>query len=334
MSNSEFQVSTGTVPGQQQHDGGPFPLVVKCESPGASLDDACAWLRAHSADLKEKAARFGTVLFRGFPLKTAEDFDRFVDAFGLENFAYEDSLSNAVRVNKTPRVFTANEAPPSVMIYLHHEMAQTPIYPSMLFFFCEKAAEEGGATPLCRSDVLWERLAKKRPEFARNCVEKGLKYSNVMPSADDPESGMGRSWQSTLKAQTPEQAEARLKSLGYSWEWLPDGCLKATTPVLQAVRDLSGGRKSFFNQLIAAYRGWKDVRNDPSKSVTFGDGTPLDKEAVADAIALGDELSFDTPWQQGDVAMLDNYVVMHGRRSFSGTRRVLASLTGAEQAAS
>ncbi|HEU5115392.1 MAG TPA: TauD/TfdA family dioxygenase, partial [Isosphaeraceae bacterium] len=85
-----------------------------------------------------------------------------------------------------------------------------------------------------------------------------------------------------------------------------------------------------FNQLIAAYRGWKDTRNDPSKSITFGDGTPLDRDAVSEAIELGDELSFDTPWEAGDVAMVDNYVVMHGRRTFSGTRKVLASLVGAE----
>ena len=330
MTDSDVQISIETVSGQQEYDGEPFPLVLRCESPRATLDEVCAWISGRAAELREQAGQVGTILFRGFPVRTAEDFDRFVSAFGLKNFAYEDSLSNAVRVNKTPRVFTANEAPPSVMIYLHHEMAQTPIYPSMLFFFCEKPAEEGGATPLCRSDVLWERLATTRPEFARDCIEKGLRYSNVMPSEDDPESGMGRSWQSTLKAKTPAEAETRLKSLGYRWEWLDDGCLRATTPVLQAVRDLPGGRKSFFNQLIAAYRGWKDTRNDPSKSITFGDGTPLDRDAVAEAIALGDELSFDTPWEQGDVAMVDNYVVMHGRRTFSGTRKVLASLVAAE----
>lgn len=332
MTDSDAQVSIETVPGQQEYDGGPFPLVLRCERTGATLDEVCAWISGRAEELREQAGQAGTILFRGFPVRTAEDFDRFVSAFGLENFAYEDSLSNAVRVNKTPRVFTANEAPPSVMIYLHHEMAQTPVYPSMLFFFCEKPAEEGGATPLCRSDVLWERLSASRPEFARDCIEKGLRYSNVMPSEDDPESGMGRSWQSTLKAKTPEEAEARLKSLGYRWEWLDDGCLRATTPVLQAVRDLTGGRKSFFNQLIAAYRGWKDTRNDPSKSITFGDGAPLDGDAVAEAVALGDELSFDTPWEQGDVAMVDNYVVMHGRRTFSGTRKVLASLVAAEGA--
>jgi hypothetical protein len=205
-------------------------------------------------------------------------------------------------------------------------MAQTPLYPSHLFFFCEQPAESGGATPLCRSDVLWDRLKVACPEFARSCETKGLKYSNVMPPQNDPTSGMGRSWQSTLRADTPERAEERLKALGYSWTWLDDGCLRMTTPVLPAVRTLRDGRTSFFNQLIAAFQGWKDERNDPSRAITFGDGTRLDREAVDVATRIGDELSFDLPWQRGDVAFVDNYSTMHGRRPFTGTRKVLASL--------
>ena len=321
-------VTTIDLPEQQTHDGQPFPLALGCQA-AVSLAEACEWVRGRRDDLLEKSALHGAILFRGFPLVTAEDFDAFVTAFDLPNFTYYESLSNAVRVNKTPRVFTANEAPPDVTILLHHEMAQTPIYPSRLFFFCEQAAEEGGATPICRSDVLWERLAARCPEFARDCEAKGLKYTNVMPADNDPTSGMGRGWQSTLRSQTPAEAENRLKGLGYSWEWLPGECLKATTPKLPAVYHLPDGRKSFFNQLIAAFKGWKDTRNDPAKAITFGDGSPLDREAVNIAAELGEELSFNVPWQRGDVTLVDNFVVMHGRRTFRGTRKVLASLIAA-----
>jgi alpha-ketoglutarate-dependent taurine dioxygenase len=324
-----IEVVETTVPGQFEFAGGLFPYALAGQS-SVSLSESVAWLESNRAELLNRASKHGAVLFRGFPVATAEDFDRFVAAFHLPNFRYEDSLSNAVRVVKTDRVFTANEAPPTVTIFLHHEMAQTPIYPSRLFFFCEKASETGGATPLCRSDVLWSKLSQECPEFARNCVEKGLKYTNVMPAANDTASGMGRSWQSTLHAETPANAERRLRELNYSWEWLPDGCLKATTPVLPAVRNLPDGRVTFFNQLIAAFNGWKDDRNDPSKAITFGDGTPLDRAAVDVAARLGDELSFDTPWQAGDVVLVDNYVAMHGRRTFTGTRKVLASLIAAE----
>jgi alpha-ketoglutarate-dependent taurine dioxygenase len=323
------EVETIGIDGQQKHGQELFPLAFACRTP-ATLDGATAWVAQNRRQLCEQAALHGAILFRGFPLTGPEDFDRFVAAFDLPNFPYEDSLSNAVRAIKTPRVVTANEAPPSATIFLHHELAQTPIYPSKLFFFCEQPAESGGATPLCRSDVLWDRLRAECVEFARNCESKGLKYSNVMPSQNDPSSGMGRSWQSTLRASTPEQAETRLKALGYSWVWLDDGCLRATTPVLPAVRRLADGRSSFFNQLISAFQGWKDERNDPSKAITFGDGTPLDRDAVNVATRLSEQLSFNVPWQRGDVALVDNYVTMHGRRTFTGARKVLVSLVAGE----
>src|SRR5947207_1736371 len=80
-------------------------------------------------------------------------------------------------------------------------------------FFGLQAPERGGETPLCRSDIVFERLAQRCPKFARDCEEKGLRYSNVMPSDNDPKSGMGRSWKSTFRAETKGEAEARLREI-------------------------------------------------------------------------------------------------------------------------
>jgi len=330
MPQHKLNVKAVSVTAQQTHGGVPFPLVLACQTPNATLEATTAWIENQRAELEEQLAEHGAILFCGFSLATAADFDAFIAAFGYPNFAYKDSLSNAVRTNFTERVFSANEAPADVPIYLHHEMAQTPIYPSKLLFFCELAAETGGATPLCRSDVLFQQLAERSPDFLRACEQKGLRYTNVMPSQDDPASGMGRSWQSTFRRETREAAESRMSQLGYSWEWLDDGCLRATTPRLPAVREVSPGRKTFFNQLIAAFKGWKDSRNDPSKAITLGDGTPLDRDAVLLAADLAEALTFDVPWRAGHVALVDNYVVMHGRRTFTGKRKILASLVAAE----
>ncbi len=284
------------------------------------------YMAAEKERIESGLAEHGAVLFRGFDVPTAQDFDAVVCAYGEGNFPYSKSLSNAVRVNVTERVFTANEAPPTTSIYLHHEMAQTPIYPSKLFFYCEIQPDAGGATPLCRSDVLLEQLRGEEPELVSAFAEKGVRYTNVMPIADDADSGQGRSWRSTLGVEEPAAAEARLSALGYEWEWQAGGTLRVTTPVLPAIRDLTDGRRSFFNQLIAAFRGWSDVRNTASKSVSFGDGTPITPADMATAIRLSDALSHDLEWQAGDVALVDNFRVMHGRRPFEGKRRVLASL--------
>lgn len=318
-----IEVIESEIAGQHKSADDVFPLVLASRGQ-PDLSTSTAWLAAHRHLLVDRAGRHGVILFRGFWVRTAEDFDAIVAAFDLPNFPYYESLSNAVRVNRTPRVFTANEAPADVTIFLHHEMAQTPIFPSLLFFFCEQPAESGGATPVCRSDILWRRLQERAPKFCRDLESKGLRYSHVMPPANDAMSGMGRSWQSTLRAQTRDEAEARLKELGYMFEWQVDGGLRATTPLLPAIRKLPDGRTTFFNQLIAASQGWKDP-----KAITYGDGEPLDRDGAAEAARLGEELAFDIPWQQGDFALVDNLVAMHGRRRFTGTRKVLASLIAA-----
>ncbi len=297
-----------------------FPGVI----PGGG--DLAAFLSANKGAVDAALADAGALLFRGFDVPDPLAFDAAIEGYGEAGFTYEDSLSNAVRTNVTERVFTANEAPPTTEIFLHHEMAQTPLYPAKLFFYCEIAPGSGGATPLCRSDWVLEKLTEQSPAFVARLEAEGVRYTNVMPGSDDAGSGQGRSWRSTLSVGNEAAAEARLQELGYSWEWLEDGSLRVTTAALPAMRTLADGRKTFFNQLIAAFRGWADSRNDPNKAITFGGGEPITPEDMAPAIALADEFTHDLAWQAGDVALIDNFAVMHGRRPFEGQRRVLASL--------
>lgn len=318
-------ITRTAVAGQQQHEQ-VFPLAYAVSGGSVTLEETLRWLRQHRQELLDSLARHGAILFRGLPVATDQEFDRCVQAFDLPGFTYAESLSNAVRRNRTARVFTANEAPPSVEIYLHHEMAQTPLYPSRLFFFCEHAASAGGATPLCRSDRLLSALELAQPDFVAACAARGVRYANVMPATEDLESGQGRSWRQTLNADTPAAAEAKLRSLGYDWEWLPDESLRATTPVLPAVRELADGRRVFFNQLLAAFRGWQDKRNTAAKTICFGDGSAIPASAMDCASALAEEMTFDLQWHTGDFALVDNFLVMHGRRPYSGERRVLAAL--------
>ena len=48
--------------------------------------------------------------------------------------------------------------------------------------------------------------------------------------------------------------------------------------------------------------------------------------AMQSAVSLAEELTVDLQWRPGDVALVDNLRVMHGRRPFQGERKVLASL--------
>jgi len=297
-----------------------FPTVITNTDQITNVAALEHWVTNQKASLTAQLESTGAILFRGFPIRSAEDFDRFALAFGFEHFTYDESLSNAVRINLTPRVFTANEAPPSVEIFLHHEMAQTPIYPHRLFFCCLSSANEGGATPLCRSDLLWQDFKSNHPDRAEPFEKLGLKYTTHMPGTDDSASGQGRSWRSTLSVGDKIEAEDRLRELGYTWEWCDDGSLLATTKALAAVRELMDGSQSFFNQVIAAHRGWK--RHINSRSVlTFGDDSEIPDESLNLLADISSRHTVPLDWQDGDIALIDNYRVMHGRYPYRGDRK-------------
>ena len=313
---------------QLDFDGMRFPLILSNQQSLETLSATIDWLKSQQVLLESALRASGALLFRGFPIDSVEAFDTFSAAFGYKDFTYKESLSNAVRINHTKRVFTANEAPPATEIFLHHEMAQTPVSPSKLFFYCHAAAESGGATSLCRSDKLYERLLAEQPEWAARFEALGVRYTTVMPVADNAGSGQGRSWQSTLNAVDQSAAEARLMRLGYTWAWQADGGLQATTPVLPAVTDLGDGRKVFYNQLMAAYAGWAGVRDNPDSALLLGDGSSIPVGIFEQLLVWADELTVDLVWQAGDVALLDNHCTMHGRRPYAGSkqRQVLVAL--------
>ena len=307
----------------------PFLQEVENDSGLNNLKSTQDWLKENKIFIELKLEEHGAIIFKDLPVKTAEDFDQFVSTFNYETFTYEESLSNAVRINKTNKIFTANEAPREVEIFLHHEMAQTPTYPKNIFFFCKSASETGGETPLCRSDQLYEALLKEDKTLIESFEKFGVIYNSIMSSGDELISGQGRSWQKTLGVSSKNDAEAKLSKLGYSWNWIEDDNLSVTTKTLQATKELGNGQKSFFNQVIAASLGWKKNSENQIAPVRFGNGEEI-KESYIELISeLAQSLTLLRSWQDHDILLIDNYRVMHGRKPFAGNknREVLVSLT-------
>jgi len=267
----------------------------------------------------------GAVLFRGFPIHSAQDFNEFVVAFGYEELPYVGGA--APRTNVLGRVFTANESPPDQPIPFHHEMAQVPEYPAKLFFYCEVEPAVGGETPIVLSHLIYKKMAEQFPDFVKKLEETGLLYIRILGEDDDPSSPIGRGWHSTFLTKDKNEAEKRAARLGTKLEWLEDGGVKTIMGPIPAIKvDRSRGRKIWFNSMVAAFTGWKDARNDPEKAVTFGDGTPLPTDVILACLRILDEEAVAIPWHRGDVLLLDNLAVLHSRRSFEPPRRVLASL--------
>ncbi|KAJ3195813.1 hypothetical protein HK101_010985 [Irineochytrium annulatum] len=286
---------------------------------------AATWARDNAAALREQLHSAGAILFRGFPLESAEHFSDFVEALGVLPLPYVGGAAPRNTVFKD--VHTTNESPPDQPIPFHHEMAQVPKYPKTIFFFCDGEPKEGGETPLCPSDIAVSRLFKSRPSFATSVEQQGVIYTRVIPEIDDPSSPIGRGWVSTFQTSDRAKAVEVARDLNVSLEWLESGDVKTVSPVLAAIKTHPiTGRKTWFNSVVAAYLGWRDSRNDPTKAVTLGDGKVIDAQDIEAMRGIMDECAVSVPWRKGDVVWIDNEQVLHSRRPFVAPRRILAYL--------
>lgn len=70
------------------------------------------------------------------------------------------------------------------------------------------------------------------------------------------------------------------------------------------------------------------AEEDMPQSVTYADGSPIPDNHIAQIRDCGLSEAVDVDWKQGDLLLIDNVSVAHGRRPFTGSRRVLVAMSG------
>jgi len=305
-----------------------FPLVVSAREGEGEFSEVelLDWMQKNRDNLHQKLIEHGAVLLRGFPVHSADAFERLLDQTQYRNMPYIGGAAPRNKVTET-RIVTANEAPASETIPFHHEMAQVPIPPGYIFFYCDIASASGGSTSLLHSGEICKEFFAIDPAFAAQVEQDGVRYTRVMPAQTDTNSPIGRSWRETFNADSREAAEVAMQDAGMSWEWLSDDSVRTTTKVLSAVKfDAETDQKVFFNSVVAVYTGWDDARNEGKKAVTTGTGELMDAGALQALIHKMDELAVNFRWQPGDVLMINNHTVLHARQPYTGDRRILAAI--------
>jgi len=314
---------------QKKVAGLDFPLVIKPHNTQVTESKAefNQWVADNKVELKAHLIKHGAVLFRGFPLAGAEDFETMLNQTDFQNMPYVGGAAPRSQVTAS-RIVTANESPASEKIPFHHEMAQVPTPPGYIFFYCDTAPEEGGATSILHSAEICKQFFAIDPEFAASIEESGVSYKRVMPYETDKSSAIGRSWRDTFLVETKAQAEDAMRDAGMSWVWLEDGGVSTKTQALPAIRlDPEINEKVFFNSIAAVYTGWNDERNKGETSVVGKDDCLMDAKVMAELVDEMDALCVNFKWQEGDVLWVNNHTVMHARQPFKGERLTLASIS-------
>src|SRR5262249_42308971 len=65
------------------------------------------------------------------------------------------------------------------------------------------------------------------------------------------------------------------------------------------------------------------------RNACYGDGSPIEAAVLDEIRAAYAKASVAFPWEEGDVVMLDNMLVAHGRRPFAGARKVVVAMAEA-----
>ncbi|WP_018349897.1 TauD/TfdA family dioxygenase [Longispora albida] len=278
------------------------------------------------AGLGDLLTEHKALVFRGFGV-TPATLEPVMDRLLPNRLAYVHG--NSPRTKVGANVYTSTEYPPEFTISMHNELSYAAHWPERLLFFCEIAAETGGATPVVDAQLWLELL----DEEVRQAFAAGVRYTQNLHDG----LGLGKSWQETFESQDKAEVEAFLTGSGATWEWTPDG-LRVSQVRPATVKHPVTGAEVWFNQSDQwhpAALGDETAKalaeilalEELPQSVTFADGTPIPAEYVLQVRDRALEAAVDVDWLAGDLLLIDNVLVGHGRRPYTGSRRVLVAMS-------
>jgi alpha-ketoglutarate-dependent taurine dioxygenase len=302
---------------------GGLPLVV---TPQVTEIDGAAWVAANRPWVDARLLEHGGVLFRNFRVSSPAGFDAFARASCQTLIEYGERSSPRTAIHG--RIYSSTEHPASEEILLHCEQSYTLEWPTRILFCCLEPAARGGRTPLAAIRQVTSAIP---PSVLEEFSHRGVMYVRNYGG------GVGLSWQEAFQTDDRDAVNAYCERMAIDVEWLDDIRLR-TRQVRAALRPhpVTGEMLWFNHALFFHVSSLKPATRDSivagipegdwPQNTYYGDGGPI-ADQVLDR--LRDAYSRSTvrfDWERGDVLLLDNMLVAHGREAFEGPRRIAAAL--------
>lgn len=294
--------------------------------PVAAGVDLTWWLARHRDEVDRCLDRAGAILFRGFAIAEVDPFRRAVEA-GSRGPLVPYTYASTDRRHLGGHVYTSTEYPKEYAIPLHNELSYAADWPMKLWFWCDQPPEAGGATPLADARRVRARLPEALVDrFARRGVRYVRRYG----------SDLDLSWQRVFATEDRDEVARFCARAGIEHEWAPDGTLRTSQARPAVATHPRTGEGVWFNQAHFFHpsslssqerRALASRAGDVPRTAAHADGSPIDPadlEAISDAFA---HEAVRLPWRAGDVLLLDNMLVAHGRDPFEGPRRIIVAMT-------
>jgi alpha-ketoglutarate-dependent taurine dioxygenase len=248
--------------------------------------------------VKDRFRQHGMLLLRGFRV-THTSFSEFTARFLSQHQLHDSSHGTSDRV---ATVYAGQHA-----IVYHAELSATPLRPDIIWFHCVTPAHRDGETTVCDGIRVFHSL---RPETREVFLRKRLRFSSSL----GPEMS-----KTILRIASDPALRAELEQgNNYRYEADSQGNVVAEYTTDAAQKIPHGSEIAFANSLIPFSR---------LKAVTFEDGSDIPKDIIREVELACAARTVLLKWEKGDIAMIDNWRCMHGRRAFVG-ERVIHSVFG------
>jgi alpha-ketoglutarate-dependent taurine dioxygenase len=301
-----------------------LPALARPVTGGVNL---IAWAESDKDRIQAILLSHGAILFRGFGIQSATEFERFIAAVSGQPLPYIERSSPRTRVNG--EIYSSTEYPADQEIFLHCENSYQRTWPLKIFFFCQSPAELGGETPIADTRRILGRIDPKvRDKFDK----KGVTYVRNFGA------GFGLSWQAVFQTEDPQVVTQYCLSAGIECDWRDNDRLRIKQ-VRKAIQTHPlTGESVWFNHAIFFHVSTLDPATQKVLSESFseeelpsntyyGDGSKIEPEELNHLRSVVQEEKVLFRWRQGDILMLDNMLVAHGRRPYRGPRKILVGMT-------
>ncbi|WP_328972707.1 TauD/TfdA family dioxygenase [Streptomyces sp. NBC_00239] len=286
--------------------------------------DLAAWVREHREELRADLHRHGALLFRS-PSKP--DFNAVVEAFSGRLVDYQGGAAIRSRVGKT--TYTASEYPEELDIRQHSEFCYSHDWPMLLFFQCDIEPRDRGQTPLTDNRALMRAIPE---DIRRQFAERELLYVRGY--------GYNRTWQRSYETESRSAVEELCRAEGRTVEWIGDDQLRTSERRPAVARHPVTGDEVWFNyahgfhisRMDSGIREALSTAPDDTdeqlwpNNVFWGDGSEIDADTITVVNDVVEEHTVQFDWREGDILIVDNMLAAHGRRPFSGPRRILLKI--------
>jgi len=253
---------------------------------------------------KQHLSKNGWVLLRGFNTNL-NSFSELLQQFSHQlTFdparEFADKSSQKVDAGKTA-------------VGLHIENGNTPFPPKYVAFYSAKSAKSGSQTTVCDGRALFKNMP----------VELQQKWSQQVTVSRQLPAHLWRKYVATQHPNVHSACEVEEKHLADFIAAIPnqrgtinsDGSLDYELdiqPCLFNEKEGGSDEVAFANAILGPSFNYE------KPAYTFSDGEKISDLIIKETNDLAEKYTYEVSWQDGDVVLIDNKRVLHGRRAING----------------